>query len=96
MRLWFKFLLIGLLLLIAVVLARQWSARIELQAELTEVRARQAELANLRAEHQRLIASQISAEELENLRADHAAIGLMRDQLNALKNREGTATGPNP
>ena len=96
MKSWWKFFPAFLLAIIAVTLARQWQTRVELLGELAEWRGRQAELAGLRLENQRLTASQVSPAELENLRADHAAIGRLREELDALKALDRAAAGPAP
>lgn len=93
MKSWWQFLPVVLLVVIALVLARQWQVGVELQGEVAKARASEAELAKLRLENQRLTASRVSSEELENLRADHAAIARLRDELNALKERERATPG---
>jgi hypothetical protein len=56
-----------------------------LRTELDLARAEQNEEERLGAENRRLRARQISAAELEVLRADHAALPRLRAELEALK-----------
>jgi len=79
----------ALLLALAVVagaaLWLQRQAAAGLRAEITLLRAEDRDLARLRGENARLAAGQISADKLEQLRADHAAVQRMRHELEALK-----------
>lgn len=77
-----------MLLLVAAAGAVLWSQRLQtlsLRAELVAGRAAAGELAGLRAENQRLREKQITAAQLEALRADHAALPRLRAQVEALK-----------
>lgn len=56
-----------------------------LRSELDVLRLQEAEFEPLRIENQRLRGKQIQANELELLRADHAAIARLRGELAALK-----------
>jgi hypothetical protein len=60
-----------------------------LRTELEVMRLQRAELDQLRAENQRLRQKQIPANELEGLRADHAAIARLRGELATLKTPHG-------
>lgn len=65
-------------------LAVQWRQSLALRGELERGRFETEEVARLRAENQRLREKQISAAELERLRADHAALPRLRAELDAL------------
>jgi hypothetical protein len=64
-------------------LARQETAA--LQSEITLLRDENRQLAELRAEHERLVATKISDSELERLRSDRAALGRLRAEINQLE-----------
>jgi len=56
-----------------------------LQAEIAMLRQENGQLAELRAEHSRLLASRISDTELERLRNDRAALTRLRAEINKLE-----------
>jgi hypothetical protein len=80
------FLVVLALLIVAggVGLASQWRQTLALRGELELLRLEAGDLAQLRAENQRLRERQIPAAELELLRADHAALPRLRAELEAL------------
>lgn len=79
----------GLLLVVAVVAgAALWLQRQEAEAlhgELTWLREERGELARLEAEHRRLTANAVPAEELARLRGDHAAVVGLRGEIEATR-----------
>jgi hypothetical protein len=78
----------------------QRQAAAELQSEVALLRDQQAELARLRAENERLTAAQVPAAKLDAMRADHAAIGRLRQEVGALdaglKQKLAALTPPGP
>jgi uncharacterized protein HemX len=89
---------VGFFLLLAALLiggsaALAWQRRqaVELRAELQRAQTDADELARLREENRRRRAQQISAEELERLRSDHAALPRLRAELEALQSASATA-----
>ena len=66
-------------------LASQWQQTMALRSELELARLEVGELERLRAENKRLRDQQVSAAELEALRADHAALPRLRTEIEALK-----------
>lgn len=64
-----------------------WQRRIaaELRGEIAARTTETAGLARVRREHMRLAAEQVSRDELEKLRADHAAIDRLRTEIETLK-----------
>jgi hypothetical protein len=65
----------------------QWKEAVVLRTERDLGRFEMRDWARLRAENARLRESQISAAELETLRADHAALPRLRAELDALSRR---------
>ena len=65
-------------------LTLQWRQAMTLRTELERAKFNAEEMAHLRAENQRLREKQISAIELERLRADHAALPRLRADIEAL------------
>jgi predicted aminopeptidase len=61
----------------------------ELRDEVRALREQVALIEGVRAENARLRAAQISPEELERLRADHAALPRLRAEIEALRKRIG-------
>lgn len=59
----------------------------ELRYERLALREQCARIEEVRAENARLRAAQISPEELERLRADHAALPRLRAEIEALRKR---------
>lgn len=67
----------------------------ELRAEAGRLRDASAERDRLRATHQSLTAEQVTAAELAALRADHAALGRLRNEVDATRRRaDALARGP--
>ena len=66
-------------------LLQQRQAGILLAAKVELLRAENVEIGRLRAENRRLALQQVSAVELENLRADHAALPRLRGEIDELK-----------
>jgi len=65
-------------------LVSQWRQTIALRGELEVARQEAGDLERLRVENKRLRDRQISAAELEALRADHAALPRLRAEIEAL------------
>src|SRR5690242_9402720 len=59
----------------------------ELRGEIVWQRAQDRERARLRAEHQRLIAAQPTAEQLESALAERAAVSQLQAELDSLRHR---------
>ena len=59
----------------------------ELRVEIAMLWDRQQELASLRRENERLRAAQPAAAQLEALRADHAAVARLRDEIEATREK---------
>ena len=74
-------------------LTLQWRQAMTLRTELERAKFNAEERAHLRAENQRLREKQISAIELERLRADHAALPRLRAEIEAL-NKSSPVKGP--
>jgi uncharacterized protein HemX len=68
-------------------LALQRQRTDELRGEVELLRDQHREVGRLQAAQARLQAAQIPAQELENLRADHAAVGRLRSEVEALRMR---------
>jgi polyhydroxyalkanoate synthesis regulator phasin len=68
-------------------LALQLQRTDELRGEVELLRDQHREVGRLQAEQARLQAAQIPAPELANLRADHAAVGRLRSEVEALRTR---------
>jgi len=81
---WLSALLLALALVAGAMLWLQRQAAAELRGEIALLRDESRELARLRKENQRLAAALPPAAELESLRADRAAIGRMRSEIDAL------------
>jgi hypothetical protein len=92
------FTVLGLLaLLVAGGLWLQRETAVAAGAERDALRDQVRERAHARAEHQRLEAAQVPEAELAVLRADHAAVARLRDEIDALKKEaEKTAAAPPP
>src|SRR3989304_1701050 len=86
-RLSLGFLVVVVALLVAggVGLASRWQETMLLRGELDGLRDQEREWKKLRFENERLRGQQVAAAELEALRADHAAVGRLRAELEALK-----------
>jgi len=84
-HLWQPLVLIGLVLIIGAMLALQHRANGELRCAVELFREQNREIGGLRAERLRLVKAQIPAAELEQLRADHAAVARLRGEIEALK-----------
>jgi hypothetical protein len=72
-----------------VALGKQWLTTAELRANLELARAHTDDLGRLQVENRRLKENQISATELERLRADRAALPRLRAEVEALKKAGG-------
>jgi hypothetical protein len=81
----FLVVLVALLVVGGLGLASQWQETILLRGKLDGLRDQERELKALRSENERLRGQQVSAAELAALRADHAAVGRLRAELEALK-----------
>lgn len=68
-------------------LALQRQQTEQLRDELVLQRTENGELVRLRAERARLLAAQVPAAELAGLRADHATVARLRDEITALRGR---------
>lgn len=79
------FLLVAVVATVGYFLRRQETA--VLATEIAVLRDQSRELAQLRAEHARLTATQIPTAELERLRNDRAAIVRLRSEIELLKDR---------
>ena len=75
------------------VLGRQWLSTAELRANLELAREQNDDFSRLQSENRRLKEKQISAAELDRLRADHAALPRLRAEVEALK-KAGGALAP--
>lgn len=64
-----------------------------LRDDVAALRAEEREVARLREENRRLLAGAVPEVEVERLRADHAALARMRDELAGLKGRAETKVG---
>jgi hypothetical protein len=69
------------------ILLSQWKTTLQLEGQLEAARLAREDLARLRVEGERLQARQVSREQLETLRADHAAVARLRAELQALQPR---------
>lgn len=69
----------------------QWRETVTLRSVLEQAREETNELEQLRAANARLRSAQISALELEALRADHAALPRLRAEIEALNKAKGPA-----
>lgn len=83
---------VGFLVMVAVLvvagglgLASQWQQTMLLRGELDGLHDQERELKALRSANERLRGQQVSASELAALRADHAAVGRLRAELEVLK-----------
>ena len=85
---------------IGAVQALQREANVELRGVVGLLREQNQEVDQLRAKRARLIKAQISAAELEKMRADHAALARLRGEMEAAKariiemERAESASGP--
>lgn len=73
--------------IVGIGLALQRQANQQLRGEAELVREQNHELVALRTERERLTHAQLPASGLEHLRADHAALGRLRDEVDALRAR---------
>ena len=82
-------------LLLAGVVAWVWpqAERDALRGELVAIRAAAREVERLREDNRRLATGAAPEGEVERLRADHAALGRLRDELAGLKGRAETKAG---
>jgi Tfp pilus assembly protein PilO len=78
---------------VLLVLGRQWLTTAELRANLELARGQNDDVSRLQIENRRLQEKQISATELERLRADHAALPRLRAEVEALK-KAGESLAP--
>lgn len=76
---------------VLLVLGRQWLTTAELRSSLELARGHTDELSLLQTENRRLKEKQVSAAELERLRADHAALPRLRAEVEAVKAGEALA-----
>lgn len=81
----FSALLVGLALVIGVMLWLQRQATEQLRGEVAGLREAKADLQRAQGENQRLRSAQISEEELARLRADHAAVSRLRQEIGRSK-----------
>lgn len=65
----------------------QHQATLAFRSEVDLLRDESRRLAQMRTEHQRLLNAQPSAAELERLRADHAALVRMRNEIEQMQAR---------
>lgn len=65
----------------------QRETQVQLHRDLGALREENHQLARLREENRRLVASEPTAVELDNLRADHAAIPQLRAEIDAMRER---------
>ena len=77
----------GGVLALGVGAGQAWWRTAELRAEVRALREQGARIDEVRAENARLRAGQVSAEELDRLRADHAALPRLRAEIEALRKR---------
>lgn len=88
MRLTWQLLVVAVLVIfLGVVLALQHQANAELRDMIGLLHGQNQAVDRLQAERSRLVKAQVSAAELENLRADHAAIARLRGEIEAAKAR---------
>ena len=83
-----RWLSLGLFALAVVAGAEWWLQRqvaAQLRGEIALLRDEQRALVRLRVENQRLTAAQPPATELKTLRADHDAVGRLRDEMERTK-----------
>ena len=79
--------IIALVAVAAAVLGWQRQTAKDLRSEIARQRAQGKERARLSAEHQRLVAAQTTAEELERLLADRTAVAQLRKEIEAMQRR---------
>ena len=79
--------MLALALVAGAALLLQRQAAVQLREEIALLRDEQRELAQLRAEHQRLVAAQVSEAELARLRADRTAVVQLRGEIERWKAR---------
>lgn len=84
---WQLLVMAALVGVVAVSLALQHQANVELRGLIGLLREQNQEVLRLRAEQTRLIRAQISPAELESLRADHAAIARLRSEIELAQTR---------
>lgn len=76
---------------IGMAFAWQWRTGVRLQGEIELLQTQTREAARLREENRRLADRQVSAAELENLRADHAEVVRLREEIDAFAQRVAEA-----
>jgi len=69
----------------------QHQATLAFRSEVDLLRDESRRLAQVRAEHQRLLSAQPPAAELDRLRADHAALVRLRTEIDQMKTRADAA-----
>jgi hypothetical protein len=84
---WLSALMFALAVVAGAALLLQRQAAAQLRDEIALLRDENRELGRLRAEHQRLVAAQPTAAQLDAIRADHAAVVRLRSEIEALKAR---------
>lgn len=84
---WRTGLIVGLATVIGASLALQRQASDQLRGEIALVSEQNREITRLRIERKRLQAAQPSPAELENIRADHAAVERLRNEVEAMQAR---------
>lgn len=84
---WFALALLAFSLVVGSGFLLQRQTTSALRSELALSRAEHRELGQLQKENQKLKAAQVPAGELERLRADHAAIMRLRNEIEAMKAR---------
>lgn len=77
--------LLTLALVLGALLGLQRQKHAELRTEITLLRDEQREGEKLRAEHRRLLAAQVSPQELAALRADRVIVLQLRDEIDRLR-----------
>lgn len=84
---WLSALLVALAVVAGVALWLQRQASAQLREEIALLREENASLGRLRGENAQLVAAQVSAAEVERLRADHAAARQLRAEIDQMKTR---------
>ena len=84
---WMSFALLALAAAAALGFALQRTESAALQREIHLLREDSRALVRLKAENERLKAAQTPLTEIERLRADHAAVQRLRDEIEAMKRR---------
>lgn len=84
---WMSFALLALAAAAALGFALQRTESAALRREIHLLREESRALVRLKAENERLKAAQTPLTEIERLRADHAAVQRLRDEIEAMKRR---------